>query len=211
MQLPAPAKQLARLYSSLASDRRRNCTRLHRGCNDALLLGSRPPPALPNRSHYLGLRLGHWIAPNIHYLNLSITGANFCMSRQRLNVSIVFETRRPSALPITGRWSPPRSPRHRAFTRVRGNHSSPEAAAKPLFLLCTCSVSAKISLEDTRPLSTSLMVIMMIQKSSNNDALRTYQSSNCSFCSLVTSLAPLTCAHPLIPGRTDILIDVFSG
>src|SRR6516162_1058274 len=72
MQLPAPAKQLARLYSSLASDRRRNCTRLHRGCNDALLLGSRPSPALPNRSHYLGLRLRHWIAPNIHYLNLPI-------------------------------------------------------------------------------------------------------------------------------------------
>jgi hypothetical protein len=74
VQLPAPAKQLARLYSGLASDRRRNCTRLHRGCNDALLLGSRPSPALPNRSHYLGLRLRHWIAPNIHYLNLSITG-----------------------------------------------------------------------------------------------------------------------------------------
>src|SRR5262245_13092709 len=212
MQLPAPAKQLARLYSGLASDRRRNCTRLHRGCNDALLLGSRPPPALPNRSHYLGLHLGHWIAPNIHYLNLSITGANFCMSRQRLNVSIVFETRRPQRY---GEMEPikiaPSSPSHCAFTRVRGNHSSPEAAAKPLFLLCTCSVSAKISSEDTRPLSTSLMVIMIIQKSNNNDALRTYQSSNCSFCSLVTSLAPLTCAHPPIPGRTDSLIDVFSG
>jgi hypothetical protein len=51
--LPAPAKQLARLYSGLASDRRRNCTARHRGCNDALLLGSRPSPALPNRSHYL--------------------------------------------------------------------------------------------------------------------------------------------------------------
>jgi hypothetical protein len=73
MQLPAPAKQLARLYFGLASDRRRNCTRLHRRCNDALLLGSRPSPALPNRSHYLGLRLRHWIAPNIHYLNLPIT------------------------------------------------------------------------------------------------------------------------------------------
>src|SRR5215831_3835579 len=74
MQLPAPSKQLARLYSGLASDRRRNCTRLHRGCNDALLLRSRPSPALPNRSHYLDLRLRHWIAPNIHYLNLSMTG-----------------------------------------------------------------------------------------------------------------------------------------
>jgi hypothetical protein len=70
MQLPAPAKQLARFYSSLASDRRRNCTRLHRRCNDALLFSSRPSPALPNRSHYLGLRLRHWIAPNIQYLNL---------------------------------------------------------------------------------------------------------------------------------------------
>src|SRR6516162_8268715 len=89
----APAKQLARLYSGLASDRRRNCTWLHRRCNDALLLGSRPSPALPNRSHYLGLRLRHWIAPHIHYLNLSITGASFCIRRQRLNVSIVLETR----------------------------------------------------------------------------------------------------------------------
>src|SRR5215471_14934415 len=99
MQLPAPAKQLARLYFGLASDRRRNCTRLHRRCNDALLLGSRPSPALPNRSHYLGLRLRHWIAPNIHYLNLSklgelITGAE--LERQRLNVSIVFEASHPA-------------------------------------------------------------------------------------------------------------------
>src|SRR5215813_9614548 len=74
-----------------------NCRRqrnswLHRRCNDALLLGSRPSPALPNRSHYLGLRLRHRITPNIHYLNLSITGARFCIRRQRLNVSIVFET-----------------------------------------------------------------------------------------------------------------------
>src|SRR5262245_11387467 len=129
MQLPAPAKQLARLYSGLASDRRRNRTRLHRGCNDALLLGSRPPPALPNRSHYLGLRRGHWIAPNIHYLNLSITGANFCMSRQRLNVSIVFETRRPSALPITGRWSPPRSRRH--LQVIARSHVFAETTPRP--------------------------------------------------------------------------------
>jgi hypothetical protein len=63
VQLPAPAKQLARLYSGLASDRRRNCARLHRGCDDALLLGSRPSPALPN---HLGLRLRRWIAPNVH-------------------------------------------------------------------------------------------------------------------------------------------------
>src|SRR5262245_14877062 len=127
MQLPAPAKQLARLYSGLASDRRRNCTRLHRGCNDALLLGSRPPPALPNRSHYLGLHLGHWIAPNIHYLNLSITGANFCMSRQRLNVSIVFETRRPHRS-TTGRWSPPRSPRRLIIER---SHVFAETTPRP--------------------------------------------------------------------------------
>src|SRR5262249_40624104 len=149
MQLPAPAKQLARLYSGLASDRRRNCTRLHRGCNDALLLGSRPSPALPNRSHYLRLRLRHWIAPRIHYLNLSITGASFSMRRQRLNGSIVFETRHPQRSPYNGEMEPtktaPSSPSHCAFTRVRGNHSSLEAAAKPLFLLCTCSVSAKIS------------------------------------------------------------------
>ena len=79
----APAKQLARLYSGLASDRRRNCTRLHRGCNDAFLLGSRPSSARPNRSHYLGLRFRHWIAPNIHHLNLSITGASFCMKEAK--------------------------------------------------------------------------------------------------------------------------------
>src|SRR5262249_31054798 len=59
VQLPAPAKQLGRLYSGLASDRRRNCTSRHRGCNDALLLGSRPCPALPNQSHHLVFRLRH--------------------------------------------------------------------------------------------------------------------------------------------------------
>jgi len=52
---------------------------------------------------------------------------------------------------------------------------------------------------------------MAIRKSSHNDALRTYHSSNFSFSSLVTSLAPLTCAQPLIPGRTESLIYVFSG
>src|SRR6266567_7859981 len=149
MKLPAPAKQLARLYSGLASDRRCNCARLHRRGNDALLLSSRPSPALPSRSHYLDLRLRHWIAPNIHYLDLSITGASFCIRRQRLNVSIVFETRHPQRSPYNGEMEPtkiaPSSPSHCAFTRVRGSHSSPEAAAKPLFLLCTCSVSAKIS------------------------------------------------------------------
>src|SRR5215831_18043928 len=138
MQLPAPAKQLARLYFGLASDRRRNCTRLHRRCNDALLLGSRPSPALPNRSHYLGLRLRHRITPNIHYLNLSITGARFCIRRQRLNVSIVFETITPSALPNNGEMEPtkiaPSSPRHWAFTRVRANHSSPKLSQSR----CSC-------------------------------------------------------------------------
>src|SRR5262249_42848541 len=43
------------------------------------------------------------------------------------------------------------------------------------------------------------MVIMAIRRSSHSDALRTYQSSNFCFSSLVTSLAPLTWAHPLIP------------
>src|SRR5262249_57577959 len=87
MQLPAPAKQLACLYSGLASDCRRNCAGLHRRCNDALLLGSRPSPALPNRSRYLGLCLPHWIAPNIHYLNLSITGPSFSISHPILNLA----------------------------------------------------------------------------------------------------------------------------
>jgi hypothetical protein len=88
-----------------------NCTRLHRGGNDALLLSSRPSPALPNRSHYLDLRLRHWIAPNIHYLNLSITGASFCIRRQRLNVSIVFEPRHPQRSPYNGKMEPPRRSR----------------------------------------------------------------------------------------------------
>src|SRR5262249_38746333 len=83
--------------------------------------------------------------------------------------------------------------------------------SKRSFLLCTCCVSAKISCEDTRPLRITLMVIRMIRKSSPSDALRTYHSSIFSFSSLVTSLAPLTCAHPLIPGRTDSLTDVFAG
>src|SRR5262245_44326533 len=118
-------------------------------------------------------------------------------------------------LPDNGEMEPtkiaPSSPCHCTFTRVRANHSSPEATPKPLFLLCTCSVSAKISSEDTRPLSSSAMVIMAIRKSSHSDALRTYHSSNFSFSSLVTSLAPWTWAHPLIPGRTKSLIDVFAG
>jgi len=42
----------------------------------SVILGSRPSPALPNRSHYLGLRLRHRIAPNIQSLNLSITRAS---------------------------------------------------------------------------------------------------------------------------------------
>src|SRR5262249_50717517 len=59
---------LARLYSGLASDRRRNCTWRHRGCNDALLLGFRPFPALPNQSHYLVFRLRHHlqVTPRSH-------------------------------------------------------------------------------------------------------------------------------------------------
>jgi len=44
------------------------------------------------------------------------------------------------------------------------------------------------------------MVIMMICKSTHNGALRTYHS-----------LAPFTCAHPLIPERTESLMDVFEG
>src|SRR5262249_944080 len=129
MQLPAPAKQLARLYSGVASDRRRNCTRLHRGCNDALLLGSRPSPALPNRSHYLRLRLRHWIAPHIDYLNLSITGASFYIRRQRPNVSSLRNPSPPSALPITGRWSPPRSRRH--LQVIARSHVFAETTPRP--------------------------------------------------------------------------------
>jgi hypothetical protein len=101
------------------------------------------------KSLFRPLRLRHWIAPNIHYLNLSITGASFCIKRQRVNVSIVFEALTPSALPDNGEMEltniAPSSPRHCAFTRVSANHSSPEASPKPLALLCTCSVSAKIS------------------------------------------------------------------
>src|SRR5258706_11397217 len=83
--------------------------------------------------------------------------------------------------------------------------------SKPIFLLRTCSVSAKISSDDTRPFTITLMVIRAIFKSTHNDAVRTYHSSNFSLSSLVTSLAPFTCAHPLIPGRTESLTDVFQG
>src|SRR6266404_2120865 len=83
--------------------------------------------------------------------------------------------------------------------------------SKPTLLLRTCSASAKISSDDTRPFRITLKVIMMICKSTHNDALRTYHSSNFSFSSLATSLAPFTCAHPLIPGRTESLNDVFEG
>src|SRR5262245_655804 len=42
--------------------------------------------------------------------------------------------------------------------------------SKPKFLLRTCSVSAKISSDDTRPFRITLRVIMMICKSNHNDA-----------------------------------------
>ena len=43
----------------------------------------------------------------------SVTGARFCIRRQRLNIPIVFETRHPHLLSlITGRWCPPRSRRN---------------------------------------------------------------------------------------------------
>src|SRR5262249_61388489 len=89
----ATATHLARLYAGLASDQPRTCPGLHRRCNDALLPGSRPSRALPTRSHYLGLGLRHWMAPNIHYLNLPMilerTGASCCIrGEQGLNVSI---------------------------------------------------------------------------------------------------------------------------
>src|SRR5262245_12303416 len=87
----------------------------------------------------------------------------------------------------------------------------PSTASRVTFLLRTCSVSAKISSDDTRPFRITLRVIMMICKSTHNDALRTYHSSSFSFSSLVTSLAPFTCAHPLMPGRTDSLMDLFEG
>ena len=93
-----------------------------------------------------------------------------------------------------------------------GTMKAEEEQAKPhAALLRTCSVSAKISGEDTRPLSSRLVVVMAIRKSSHTDALWPYHSSNFCFSSLVRSLAPLTCAHPLIPGRTESLIDVFVG
>jgi hypothetical protein len=68
-------------------------------------------------------------------------------------LSTIFGAAEPKSLsrllPNNGEMEPtkiaPSSPGHCTFTRVRPNHSSPEATLKPLFLLCTCSISAKIS------------------------------------------------------------------
>src|SRR5258705_12622 len=62
-QLLAPAKQRARLTTDFPRDRRCHRTGLHRRRNDALLLGSRPPSAPPNRTDDIDLRLCHRIAP----------------------------------------------------------------------------------------------------------------------------------------------------
>ena len=59
LQLLAPANELARLNPGLASDRRRNRAGLHCRCNDAFLLGSRPPPTPANRINDFDLRLRH--------------------------------------------------------------------------------------------------------------------------------------------------------
>jgi hypothetical protein len=94
VQLPAPAKQLARLYSGLASDRRRNCTRRHRGCKDALLLGSRPSPALRNQTRLL---------------------PNWLMPKQTCRLVQEFRVGMGSGIATPGRWF--ESPAVRAPTR----------------------------------------------------------------------------------------------
>jgi hypothetical protein len=66
-QLLAPPKQLARLNPGFPGDRRCNRARLHRRRHDALLLGSRPSAAPPNRIDGLDLRLYHWTAPANHF------------------------------------------------------------------------------------------------------------------------------------------------
>ena len=72
-----------------------------------------------------------------------------------------------------------------------------------------------LALAPRRPLNSSIdtfrfiikrKVITNIRKSTKNEALRMYHSSNASFSSFPSSLAPLTCAQPLMPGRTASLV-----
>ena len=67
------------------------------------------------------------------------------MSRERLNLSIVFEDPHPPRSPNSGGMEAfkiaPSSPRHCAFTPVCANHSSPEATPKPFFLQVLYSIT----------------------------------------------------------------------
>src|SRR5262249_48592750 len=77
--------------------------------------------------------------------------------------------------------------------------------------LRTRSASATLSRDARRFLSMYLNVKKAIRRSVHSEALRTYHSSNISLSSLVTSLAPFTWAQPVMPGRTESLVDVFEG
>jgi hypothetical protein len=154
-QLLAPAKQLARLNPGFPGDRRCNRPRLHRRRNDALLLGSRPPSAPPNRTDDIDLRLYHWIAP------ISI----FIKSRPLPSVDKLGHLPPPEVsqgLKISNRLRnsstppPPRTCRRSLLEMaVRSvlhaymcSCKAPLAGrftSRPLFLRCTCSVSAKFS------------------------------------------------------------------
>ena len=63
--------------------------------------------------------------------------------------------------------------------------------------------SAMAASDRLSPLNTYGRVRQMMRKSSHGEALRTYHSSSAVFSSTERSLPPLTCAHPVIPGRTE--------
>lgn len=61
--------------------------------------------------------------------------------------------------------------------------------------------SAPVPISDF--LKTFCMVLMKIFKSSNNDILSTYQISYSNLLLNSNKFRPLTCAHPVMPGRTS--------
>ena len=195
--------------------------RLHRRCNDALLLGSRPSPAPPSRSA-ISTCVFVIGSPAIHVIRsrpsaddkTRATSSRAGKAVRGSNTSIAFELFSPPFLPdelqgestqIAARSFCASHVFARSTLRLR---TYAQNVILALHLFC---ISQNL-LQRIHGLSgVTLTVIMTIRKSSPSDALRIYHSSIFSFSSLVTSSAPFTCAHPLIPGRADSLIDVFVG
>src|SRR5215472_15943685 len=153
MQLPAPAKQLARLYFGLA----RPPTQLHQAPSPlqrcapsrlSTISGAAEPKSLSRPASSSLDRPQYPLSEPADHLRQ--TGASFRTrgGEARAYGLISLETQSPLALSLTnGEMKPTKIAPHLqviARSRVRANQSSSDTS-KPLFLLCTCSVSAKIS------------------------------------------------------------------